>query len=314
MPVAPKRLLQHGCSPSRFGSPAISSCIDGARPADRSPNTTRVSEGVDAGGLPCQRSWTLRRAGEIRVEERSVALVTGGGTGIGAASALELSAAGWSVAVCGRRQDRLEEVVAQCSGEAFAFVADVSQPADVDRLFDAVMDRFGRLDLLFNNAGAGSKPAPIDELPVEDWLRVVGANLTGSWLCARAAFAQMKRQDPPGGRIINNGSISAQAPRPFSSPYTATKHAVTGLTKALSLEGRPHGICVGQIDIGNARTPMTARIEAGVPQADGSVRPEPVMDVADVSRAVRYMAELPPDSNVLQMTVMANSMPFVGRG
>ncbi|MCE2525656.1 MAG: SDR family oxidoreductase [Acidimicrobiia bacterium] len=245
---------------------------------------------------------------------RRVAVVTGGGTGIGESSALELSAAGWSVAVCGRRPALLADVVARCEGEALAVTADVSLPEDVERLFAAIVDRFGRVDLLFNNAGAGSRPVPVDELPVEDWLRVVGANLTGSWLCARAAFAQMKRQDPPGGRIINNGSISAHAPRPFSSPYTATKHAITGLTKALSLEGRTHGICVGQIDIGNARTPMAARMEAGVPQADGSVRPEPLMDVVDVARAVRYMAELPPDANVLQMTVMANAMPFVGRG
>ena len=197
---------------------------------------------------------------------------------------------------------------------ALAVVADVAIPEEVDRLFAAVADRFGRVDLLFNNAGSGSRPVPVDELPVEDWLRVVGVNLTGSWLCARAAFAQMKRQRPQGGRIINNGSISAHTPRPYSSPYTATKHAVTGLTKALSLEGRSHGISVGQIDIGNARTPMTARMDVGVPQADGSVRAEPVMDVADVARAVRYMAELPPDANVLQMTVMANNMPFVGRG
>lgn len=245
---------------------------------------------------------------------RRVAVVTGGGTGIGAASALELSAAGWAVVVCGRRAPLLTEVAAQCAGEALAVTADVSLPDDVERLFAAVVDRFGRVDLLFNNAGAGSRPVPVDELPVEDWLRVVGANLTGSWLCARAAFAQMKRQSPPGGRIINNGSISAHAPRPYSSPYTATKHAITGLTKALSLEGRPHGVSVGQIDVGNARTPMTARMEAGVPQADGSVRPEPVMDVANVARAVRYMAELPPDANVLQMTVMANAMPLVGRG
>ena len=245
---------------------------------------------------------------------RRVAVVTGGGTGIGEASALELSAGGWAVAVCGRRPALLADVVARCEGEALAVTADVSLPEDVERLFAAIVDRFGRVDLLFNNAGAGSRPVPVDELPVEDWLRVVGANLTGSWLCARAAFAQMKRQDPPGGRIINNGSISAHAPRPFSSPYTATKHAITGLTKALSLEGRTHGICVGQIDIGNARTPMAARMEAGVPQADGSVRPEPLMDVVDVARAVRYMAELPPDANVLQMTVMANAMPFVGRG
>ncbi len=248
------------------------------------------------------------------VTERRVAVVTGGGTGIGEASALELSAGGWAVTVCGRRPEPLDEVVGRCAGDALAVVADVSVPADVERLFAAAVDRFGRVDLLFNNAGAGSKPVPVDELPVEDWLRVVGVNLTGSWLCARVAFGLMKSQTPSGGRIINNGSISAHTPRPFSSPYTATKHAITGLTKALSLEGRPHGISVGQIDVGNARTPLTARMEVGVPQADGSVRPEPLMDVANVARAVRYMAELPSDANVLQMTVMANNMPFVGRG
>ena len=228
------------------------------------------------------------------VADRRVAVVTGGGTGIGEASALELSAGGWAVAVCGRRPGPLDDVVGCCAGDALAVVADVSVPSEVEHLFAAVVDRFGRVDLLFNNAGAGSKPVPVDELPVEDWLRVVGANLTGSWLCARAAFAQMKRQSPPGGRIINNGSISAHTPRPYSSPYTATKHAITGLTKALSLEGRSHGISVGQIDVGNARTPMTARMEAGVPQADGSVRPEPVMDVADVAEPSATWPNSPP--------------------
>ena len=180
--------------------------------------------------------------------------------------------------------------------------------------FDEVETSFGRIDLLFNNAGTGSYPVPFEEIPFEDWRRVLDVNLTGSFLCAQRAVALMKRQDPPGGRIINNGSISAHVPRPNSAPYTATKHAITGLTKSISLDGRAHGISCGQIDIGNAATPMTARMADGVPQADGSIKPEPTMDVADVGRAVAYMASLPPDANVLTMTVMANDMPFVGRG
>ena len=243
-----------------------------------------------------------------------VAVITGGGTGIGKASALELSAAGWQVVVCGRRREPLDEVMDQCPADALAVTADVSDPSAVDALFAAAVGRFGRVDLLFNNAGIGTRPVPVDELPVDDWLATVGVNLTGSWLCARAAFAQMKRQDPAGGRIINNGSVSAQTPRPNSSPYTATKHAITGLTKALSLEGRDHGITVGQIDVGNAESPLTTAMATGVPQADGTVRTEPVMDVSNVAKAVRYMAELPPDTNVLTMTVMANGMPLVGRG
>lgn len=243
-----------------------------------------------------------------------VAVITGGGTGVGKACTLALSAAGWKVAICGRRRELLDEVAQMCPGDALAVTADVSQPQQVDALFAAATDSFGRVDLLFNNAGMGTRPVPVDELPIEDWMAAVGVNLTGSWLCARAAFAQMKRQRPSGGRIINNGSVSAQTPRPHSSPYTATKHAITGLTKALSLEGRDHGITVGQIDIGNAESPLTAPMATGVPQADGSIRAEPLMDVDDVARAVLYMAELPPDTNVLTMTVMANGMPLVGRG
>lgn len=243
-----------------------------------------------------------------------VAIVTGGGTGIGRACALALSEAGWQMVVCGRRRELLDEVVDACTGEAVPVTADVSAPEQVDALFTAATDRFGRVDLLFNNAGMGTRPVPVDELPIADWMATVGVNLTGSWLCARAAFAQMKRQRPTGGRIINNGSVSAQTPRPHSSPYTATKHAITGLTKALSLEGRDHGITVGQIDIGNAESPLTAPMATGVPQADGSIRAEPLMDVDDVARAVLYMAELPAGTNVLTMTVMANGMPLVGRG
>ncbi|WP_419839052.1 SDR family oxidoreductase [Candidatus Poriferisodalis sp.] len=243
-----------------------------------------------------------------------VAIVTGGGTGIGRACALALSEAGWQMVVCGRRRELLDEVAEQCTSEVVAVTVDVSAPEQVDALFAAATDRFGRVDLLFNNAGMGTRPVPVDELPIADWMATVGVNLTGSWLCARAAFAQMKRQRPSGGRIINNGSVSAQTPRPHSSPYTATKHAITGLTKALSLEGRDHGITVGQIDIGNAESPLTAPMATGVPQADGSIRAEPLMDVDDVARAVLYMAELPADTNVLTMTVMANGMPLVGRG
>lgn len=243
-----------------------------------------------------------------------VAIITGGGSGIGRASALELSAAGWQVAVCGRRGELLDDAVAACETEALAVLADVASPSDVEALFSATVARFGRVDLLFNNAGRGTRPVPVDELPIDDWLNTVAVNLTGAWLCARAAFAQMKRQEPSGGRIINNGSVSAQTPRPNSSPYTATKHAITGLTKALSLEGRDHGITVGQIDVGNAESPMTSAMAKGVPQADGAMRTEPVMDVTNVAKAVRYMAELPPDANVLTMTVMANGMPLVGRG
>ena len=195
-----------------------------------------------------------------------------------------------------------------------AIIADVSDPHDVDRLFQSAVDTFGRVDLLFNNAGIGAPPIPIEELSVEQWQSVVDINLTGSWLCARAAFRQMKSQTPAGGRIINNGSVSAQTPRPFSAPYTATKHAITGLTKALSLEGRDFGITVGQIDIGNAATPLTAQMSVGVMQANGETAAEATMNVEDVGEAVAVMAELPADTNILQMTIMANGMPLVGRG
>lgn len=248
-----------------------------------------------------------------------VAVVTGGGSGVGRAAAVALAEAGWSVVVAGRRATTLAETVAlveAVGGEvaALAVEADVSDPADVERLFAATVERFGRVDLLFNNAGIGAAPVPIDELSVEAWRAVVDVNLTGSFLCARAAFAQMRAQAPSGGRIINNGSISATTPRPFSAPYTATKHAITGLTKSLSLDGRDIGISCGQIDIGNAATPMTDRMAEGILQPDGSVRVEARMDAADVGRAVVYMAGLPPEANVLTMTVMANAMPFVGRG
>lgn len=243
-----------------------------------------------------------------------VAVITGGGSGVGRAAAVALADDGWSVVVAGRRSETLKETVGGLARPGLAVVADVSEPDDVEGLFDATVERFGRVDLLFNNAGIGAVPLPIDELSIEAWRRVLDVNLTGSFLCARAAFARMRAQDPAGGRIINNGSVSAATPRPYSAPYTATKHAITGLTKSLSLDGRDIGITCGQIDIGNAATPMTERMGEGVLQADGSTRVEARMDVADIGRAVVYMAGLPPEANVLTMTVMANAMPFVGRG
>ena len=251
------------------------------------------------------------------MQDRRIAVVTGAGTGVGKAAALALARDGWHVMAVGRREHLLAETAEACGragGSGSAVPADVSDPASVAALFDRVRADHGRLDLLFNNAGTVAPGVPIDELDVDDWRRVVDVNLTGSFLCARHAFGLMKSQQPPGGRIINNGSISAHVPRPNSAPYTATKHAVTGLTRALSLDGRPFGITCGQIDIGNALTDMTSQIHAGAVQADGSIKPEATMDAADAGRAVAYMASLPADTNVLTMTVMANSMPFVGRG
>jgi NAD(P)-dependent dehydrogenase (short-subunit alcohol dehydrogenase family) len=246
-----------------------------------------------------------------------VALITGAGSGIGEASALALADEGWSLALCGRRRERIAAVAEHAGrrgAQAIAVEADVTDPESVGRLFDETERRFGRLDLLFNNAGTGAPPQPLEELSLEAWRRVVDTNLTGAFLCAQRALRQMKKQDPRGGRIINNGSISAHAPRPNSAPYTATKHAITGLTRSLALDGRPFDIACGQIDIGNAETPLTARMAGGVPQADGRMAPEPTMDVAEVARAVVYMASLPLTANVLFMTVMATKMPFVGRG
>ena len=243
-----------------------------------------------------------------------VALVTGAGSGIGRAVAVGLAADGFTVVLAGRRADALQETAATIATESLVQPTDVCDVASVDALFAAVSERFSRLDLLFNNAGVGAPPVPLEELTLEQWRRAVDTNLTGSFLCAQRAMGMMKRQDPAGGRIINNGSISAHTPRPNSAPYTATKHAITGLTKSIALDGRAFGITCGQIDIGNAETPMTARMADGVPQPDGTRRPEPTMDVADAARAVRYMASLPPDSNVLFMTVMAAGMPFAGRG
>ncbi len=246
-----------------------------------------------------------------------VALITGAGSGIGEASALALARAGWSLALCGRRLARVEAVAEAARGlgaQALAVEADVGDAEAVGRLFAAVGERFGRLDLLFNNAGTGAPPVPMDELTLDAWRRVVDTNLTGSFLCAQGAMRMMKSQNPRGGRIINNGSISAHAPRPNSAPYTATKHAITGLTRSISLDGRAFDIACGQIDIGNAETPLTARMAGGVPQPDGRVIPEPTMDVTAVADAVVYMAGLPLSANVQFLTVMATKMPFIGRG
>ncbi len=246
-----------------------------------------------------------------------VAVVTGAGTGIGKAVALAFLRAGYSVALAGRRREPLEQAVkdAEAAGErALAVPADVGDPASVRNLFARTKEKFGRLDVLFNNAGMGAPAIPMEDLTYEQWQAVVDANLTGSFLCAQEAIRIMKVQDPRGGRIINNGSISAHAPRPNSAPYSATKHAITGLTKCISLDGRKHDISCGQIDIGNAATEMTERMTKGVQQADGTVKVEPRMDVAHVASAVLYMASLPLDANVQFLTVMATKMPFVGRG
>jgi NAD(P)-dependent dehydrogenase (short-subunit alcohol dehydrogenase family) len=246
-------------------------------------------------------------------DREKVAIVTGAGTGIGRAVALALAEAGYAVLLAGRRREPLEATAA-AAGRCFAVPTDVADAASVAALFDEARRRFGRLDLLFNNAGIGAPPAPIDELSIEQWRSVVDINLTGAFLCAREAFGLMKAQNPRGGRIVNNGSISAHAPRPLSAPYTATKHAITGLTRAIALDGRAHDIACGQIDIGNAATEMTARMKERVLQADRTIAKEATMDVAHVARAVLYMASLPLDANVLFMTVMATQMPFVGRG
>ncbi|MBP0454779.1 SDR family oxidoreductase [Kitasatospora sp. RG8] len=266
---------------------------------------------------------------------QQTAVVTGAGSGVGRAVAVELAAAGWRLVLAGRREAPLRETAGLCAaaaagtggdgtagggtggaaGGAVAVVpTDVTDPAAVDALFATAAERFGRVDLLFNNAGTFGAPTPVDELDVAEWRAVVDLNLTGAFLCARAAFRQMKAQDPQGGRIINNGSISAHVPRPQSIAYTATKHAVTGLTKSLSLDGRPYRIACGQIDIGNAATDMTAAMSVGVRQADGRVAVEPTMDVADVARTVRHMAGLPLEANVQFATVMATAMPYIGRG
>jgi NAD(P)-dependent dehydrogenase (short-subunit alcohol dehydrogenase family) len=245
-----------------------------------------------------------------------VVLVTGAGSGIGKAAALALLREGHRVALAGRRRERLAETAAQSAAGERALVvpADVSDPASVKDLFAATVAAFGRLDVVFNNAGRGAPAVPLEDITDEQWQQVVDVNLTGMFLCIREAFRVMKSQDPRGGRIINNGSISAHAPRPHSAPYTATKHAVTGLTRSAALDGRRYDIACSQIDIGNAHTELAARMATGVPQANGTIAAEPLMDVEHVGRAVAYLAGLPLDVNVLFMTIMATKMPFVGRG
>jgi NAD(P)-dependent dehydrogenase (short-subunit alcohol dehydrogenase family) len=245
-----------------------------------------------------------------------VAIVTGGGSGIGKAAALALLADGWRVAIAGRRRETLDEAAAEAGagGRALAVPTDVTDPASVEALFAATVKTWGRVDLLFNNAGVGAAAVPLDELPLEQWKTVVDTNLNGMFYAIREAFRVMKSQTPMGGRIINNGSISAYAPRPHSIAYTATKHAVSGLTKSASLDGRKYDIAVGQIDIGNAATELAARMAKGVPQANGAIAIEPLMDVNIVGQSVLYMANLPLEVNVLFHTVMATKMPFVGRG
>jgi NAD(P)-dependent dehydrogenase (short-subunit alcohol dehydrogenase family) len=246
-----------------------------------------------------------------------VALVTGAGTGIGKHSALALMGEGYAVVLAGRRKDLLEATAAEGKGTGVATLVvptDVADLESIRALFAKTKDTFGRLDLLFNNAGIGAPPVPLEELPFEKWKAVVDTNLTGAFICTQEAIKIMKDQTPRGGRIINNGSISAHAPRPFSVAYTSTKHAITGLTKSTSLDGRKYDIACGQIDVGNAATEMTERMKRGVPQPNGSVEVEPTMDVQNVARAVVYMASLPLDANVMFLTVMATKMPFVGRG
>jgi NAD(P)-dependent dehydrogenase (short-subunit alcohol dehydrogenase family) len=253
---------------------------------------------------------------EERTSATAVAVVTGAGSGIGRVISRRLAEAGYRVALAGRRVETLEATLAELPDktEAFAVPADVTRPESVEALFDAVVARAGRVDVLINNAGVFGPPVPVEDVAYADWSAVVQTNLTGAFLCAQAAFRQMIRQRPPGGRIVNNGSLSAHVPRPNAVAYTATKHAINGLTKALALEGRRHGIACGQIDIGNAATDMTKALEVGALQADGSIVPEPTMSAEDVADAVLYMVRLPLSANVLSMTVMASDMPFVGRG
>lgn len=246
-----------------------------------------------------------------------IALVTGAGSGIGRAVAIGLLNDGWHVVLAGRRADPLQTLVTEVKARgqtALAVPTDVTDPISVQALFDTIEHSFGRLDLLFNNAGVNAPAVPMDELPLDKWFSVINTNVTGVFLCARAAFGLMRRQLPQGGRIINNGSISAHTPRPFTAPYTASKHAVTGITKALALDGRAFSIVASQIDIGNALTELSERMTRGVLQANGSVAPEPMMDASHIANAVRQIAAMPLEVNVLNMTVMASNMPFVGRG
>jgi NAD(P)-dependent dehydrogenase (short-subunit alcohol dehydrogenase family) len=246
-----------------------------------------------------------------------VAIITGAGSGIGKATALAFLKDGWNVALVGRRQNVLEEALAEAGTNAangIAVPTDVSDPQSVAALFEAVKKRYGRVDVLFNNAGLNAPGVPFEELPYEKWKAVVDVNLSGSFLCAQAAFRVMKEQTPQGGRIINNGSISAHAPRPDSAPYTASKHGVSGLTRTMSLDGRKYGIACCQVDVGNAMTELAARMAKGVKQADGAIKAEPMIDVSDVARSVLFMASQPPGVNIYHLMVMATNMPYAGRG
>ena len=254
---------------------------------------------------------------ETQPPHSRIALVTGAGSGIGRTTALGLLHDGWTVVLAGRRAEPLQALAEEAAARgqtALAMPTDVTDPASVQALFDAIGQRFGRLDLLFNNAGVNAPAVPMDELPLDKWFQLLNTNVSGMFLCARAAFGLMRRQVPQGGRIVNNGSISAHTPRPFTAPYTMSKHAVTGLTKALALDGRAWGIVASQIDVGNALTELSERMARGVLQANGTVAPEPMMDAAHVADAVRHIADLPLGANVLTMTVMASAMPYVGRG
>lgn len=246
--------------------------------------------------------------------QQRTALITGGGSGIGRATAVALAGRGFRIALAGRRQGALQETAALLGDGTLVCPADLAHEQQVEQLFGRVEEEFGRLDLLFNNAGVNTPPAPFDEVTLQDWQYVLGVNLTSAFLCARAAFRLMKRQEPRGGRIINNGSISATSPRPHAVAYTASKHGVLGLTKTISLEGRPFGIACGQVDIGNTATALADGMERGMLQADGGIRAEPTFDVRHVADAVAYMADLPLEVNVQSLTVMATTMPYVGRG
>jgi len=246
-----------------------------------------------------------------------VAVITGAGSGIGKATALAFLKDGWSVAFAGRRQEPLDAALAEAGAAAangLAVATDVSDPQSVAALFAAVQQRFGRIDMLFNNAGQNAPGVPFEDLPYDKWKSVVDTNLNGSFLCAQAAFRMMKSQNPQGGRIINNGSISAHAPRPDSAPYTASKHAISGLTRTISLDGRKYGIACCQVDVGNAMTGLAERMAKGVKQADGTVKVEPMIDVTDVAKSVLFMANQPPDVNIYHLMVMATNMPYAGRG
>ena len=246
-----------------------------------------------------------------------VALVTGAGTGIGKAAAKALLNGGFQVVLTGRNLEKLNKAIQDIGGNSqncLALACDVGRPEQVKQLFSEIQKHFGRIDVLFNNAGMGAPAIPMEDISYEQWMNVVNANLCGAFLCSQEAIRMMKAQSPQGGRIINNGSISAHAPRPMSAPYSSTKHAITGLTKSIALDGRPFNITCGQIDIGNAGTEMTIPMAAGILQADGSKKAEPLMDVDHVGQAVLHMAQLPPESNILTMTIMASNMPFVGRG